>query len=294
MAGRLRACPWLSMLIGVALSAYAYAGKPPRQGKTTRSPHGFLTGPFDSSQERLPPGFRGHDLRGLSIFLDQTIEPSLKKNEFETEGEYRDRLNRLETEPFWGAMRMKDSFAFCLSPELGVLGGPEYDAAGETFDWKLIGHSTWEGLTTIPDPYFTNLCVHDFTDLGSYVATNAFGATVKVDKWASTYVCLRFPMNMQAQDSQVVRRDGSSIVLHFQVPRPEAREVKDRLRVLLVGRVVDLQTKRGGELVKPTIDKPQDVLYFYQHIKFLPTEIWVFDQVSGAVYLRTAVTFPPT
>jgi hypothetical protein len=126
----------------------------------------------------------------------------------------------------------------------------------------------------------------DYINRGSYVGTNAFGATVDVDKyeWNRVEVVIQ---NYGAFSTEIQREKSGSRIdytlahesfeVSFSAKSEEARILKRSVGVLLVCKlsgpfVTDDQSFQGA-----TFDSPSQTTshYFYLHTKLL--EIWYYD-----------------
>ncbi len=240
----------------------------------------FAMIPFDTNQVTLPARFLGNDLAGLVAALADSR--AKEKNEFETTEQFRRRLAKESTGPIHGSVRVGDLVAFVFD-ELEV--GTQYDADVQQFHVSLRLESVQQGFEEIE--YDSEaLCKRTRRQEETYLGTNTFGAAVEVRKVELEFACARFDRSTLLRGTNL-RLGSRSLDLRVAVPLGEARQAKDALRVLLVGRLATAITSSGAMRHEPKVDDPQDLTWEYRYIELTPTALWVFNQATGIVYLRT-------
>ena len=98
----------VSFLVGTGALSVAQKGTAPPQ-----SIHSYSTTEFDSSIQRLPPQFRGHNAETIWKALNQKSK-SFTKSEYETQAAFETRISAFATEPLLGNLRPSSIFAFVV------------------------------------------------------------------------------------------------------------------------------------------------------------------------------------
>ena len=83
--------------------------------------------------------------------------------------------------------------------------------------------------------------------------------------------------------------------LEFQFPMAanKARSTQDHLRLLIVCHIIkDNPVSTGTHSIEATLSDPLGITETFKYLHVVPEEVWVFDQVTGAVYLRHSGIFP--
>ncbi len=90
----------------------------------------YSTVPFDDTWKSLPQSYNGHDIVAVHKSLSKILE--IKKDEFETEEQYKERRKKAWQKTIIGNMNADDKFAFVLdNPQ------KEYDAENSRFIFEI-------------------------------------------------------------------------------------------------------------------------------------------------------------
>jgi len=255
------------------------------------TPDVYLQHPFNLEAEILPPNFQGHNLR--AIFEELNKRAGEKRGEFESSVEFQQRIKELNEKPLYGEIHITSLVAFVLSSE-SLSRNSSYDA--DSLAMKVVqpvdilrGASLEENhppLRTLP----WNQSV---VDGGSYTATNAFGAERVVTKTNSVAFDLAFSIfNWTWQSSVKIDKPGPplfedySFQFRFPVNLSIAKETKENLGFLVIGRPTTPYTLSRLNAVKATFAKPTDMLQLYFYLNVDVLELWVFDRKTGKVHYK--------
>jgi hypothetical protein len=242
----------------------------------------FLAGPLDLNTSNLGPNFQGNDISALYDAIK--IAPALKeKSEFETTSQFVARRQSFTDKQILGTLTAKDSLAFLLPSEFRF-GGPrfEYDADSQTLEFALDGNS----MTLFPDsqhPELDTIRVKGtIIDTGKYMASNAFGAKVEVEKTFSQDKGIAFSKN-----SWLFRTSQNPYVREFKhlfsMPPEQARALKQEGRLLLICRLENpwfRETVHGHEA---KMDEPYQTTVSDYYLQVVPEQLWIFNQRTGEV-----------
>jgi TonB family protein len=270
--------------------------------QTRHTTQAFDTVPFDTSIDKLPPGYIGHSLVNLAQVLPNW-ERIAKKSEFETTADYQERYAKHRQALLFGRVRFNDLMAFSISSGDDDQLTAKYDAdlGILTVTLKLRRDVLNDNKD---DPVYTATWVDTSRTYGSYVGRNVFNRAVRVKVVRAD----QFNLGVCASDledftelNQGDSKIGSYTSYAFQKSRnvalnmgpTQAREIKPRLRALIIGHLSDEPYSHTSDRDTPTINDPYD---YYSHkylIKVIPQEIWIYDVVSGLIYYRITPTPEP-
>jgi hypothetical protein len=294
------------LILPVCLLLLAHVSSPAQARRASSS---FDVRSFDLSVERLPPYYAGHSLAGLARVLPGW-KWGARKSEFETTVEYKRRMDRERQKPLLGGLRFDSLLAFSFGLGGGAVeAGPYLLMAGYTRALLSAEYDADAGVMKV-NAGFTRApfvaadggnCYQAFwTRVGgkpeSYVARNFLGRRVRVRVYQEDeyYLGLCAP----ARDSAVglrarvpgITADGTfgSIDATLTMGSKEAREKKDYLRALVIGRLDGNPYERTFERVTPTFSKPVEEKTTGHYVKIIPQEVWIYDLSTGWVYAKVA------
>jgi hypothetical protein len=117
------------------------------------------------------------------------------------------------------------------------------------------------------------------TDRDSYIGTNAFGASMKVDRTYSEEFGVAFDPDMW-----VFRKRVTRIFKHLLPMEPEeAREFKPDAKLLLVCHLTQPWMGYTVSGHDPTFSQPYETLVGESYLQIVPEELWVFNSRTGGV-----------
>jgi hypothetical protein len=245
----------------------------------------YSSTPFDPSVRVLSPGFRGHDPELIYAALKRA---RLIKDEFESTQEYNRRMDMVKNQIMLGSLTLQSLYAFDLElfngyrlPTTPNYSGlpitPTYDAdAGSmsiSLDPSLLTGSNFQLY------YFRSKS--RVTPRGSYIGSNAFGVARTIRSYIYDSWCLAVPRPLE----------NSALAVIFNIPPDRARAVRDRVRVLLVGRVVepytlpDEENGWGAEIAKPF-----EYIFKEHQMRFNPEYLVAYDPSTGEILGRESLS----
>ncbi len=237
------------------------------------SPQGFVSGAFDQSRKTVGANFRGHDL--IALFRSLQRSPDLReKGEFETTAAFEARQAKFVDEPLLPRF-LPNSLMALVVPHEGWLAESEfqYDADEEV----LQVHLNTSPVHDFPSPRVTLRWASG--DLGSYAASNAFGATVRVH--SSNEVEYGIVFDTDRYSDLIFDHDG--VIDRIAMPPDKARSTVPHLRLLLVCRLVSPWLNTESGMHEATISEPRETLYTYNTMYAALSSVWVFDERDGRV-----------
>lgn len=287
----------LIYMICVQLLCFAQAY--PQKGCTGAT---FSATEFDLNAKSLPPLYRGHDVAQLSLKLAAKGE-SKGKGEFETTEQWQQRIKKEEAEPILGGLLLSGVYAFALE---GVMdcdpwGKPyesnepfkiKYDADTSTFKVDIES----EIRDTMNESYggergWTARRVvklgRTYSDEGSYIGMNAYGATAEVSKTNVATYAVDFPSTRHV-DQENPSIFGSIEPIHgeFVVPAEQAPANKQSVGVLAVCKLQPPFYRNDHHSSTATIDSPDAITSNDNYVVAELLAFWVYNKTSGEVYTR--------
>ncbi len=211
----------MMILLTVILAAIVGAQTP---GST------FYNQPFLWETSRLPANFTGHDVRGIcAVLLDRT-KP---KGEFETTAAYEQRIKEAGNAPIDTLKLGTDLLALELE-------GTSFDYVADNGSFNVTQSVGVQGSSLALPLNYGGL-----TTQGSYTATNALGAVVRVSKgeFYSYQIAVMNDGALSAYASEMDRkaslRFGTPMRISFRFPLPweKARDTKPNLKLFAVAKL---------------------------------------------------------
>jgi hypothetical protein len=230
-----------------------------------------LLRPFDLTSESLPRNYAGDPFMPVyeAVVL---VKP---KSEFETTAEYATRSHPDVPAPL--------AFVVHSKPFNGV--EMKYDADSETISVSVEPFTVPLGVGNARETtgYLVDRIVRD---VSHGPASNAFGATVTIEKTSQDFLLLTRP---------TVGPLSGGVQFSFHLPRNEAERVKPSLRLLLIGSVAPVQEApikvkdakaNGFQLIEATLEQPFEFSTRYFSLNFDVADVWLFDERTGKVYAK--------
>lgn len=287
---------------------------PSTSNKTTASKPAYDTKPFNTNLESLPPQYIGND---IELIFDTLFDrqKSGKKGEYETTEQYRLRLNAEKLSPIIGDLDVGSIFAFRLD-EIKT----EYDADNESLNVYFIPTLVFEDFDarienfdkykSILNENIRAVELKSNVSYEKYLGMNSFGVRKEVTRILSydyqlsitnwkNFIDEKYTKPKEVDDSndstsKLLSEMRSKDPLPYKIPitaslptnAATAKSIRNNLRGLLVCKLVEPYLSTYGSLKEPTIDSPTEhrIQYLYLNVKLL--EYWVFNNVSGEVYLK--------
>jgi hypothetical protein len=253
---------------------------------------------FSKGWQKVPATFTGSDFQNIYSTLLRT--PVIKdKGEFETTDQYNQRISDLSKIVFSSKETASDELVFVFRPEkdLSILNddlSSSYDADEETLTislkpTKVAAYESKPGNKAVGAKQldFESFIAKSgsYKDEGEYVASNAFGATRKVEK--SSFRRFKLAINNINQFSNFKASTYSSeFKVRLYLPLPKAKEAKENLSVLYIAKLVKPFYTIDSYKIKPTIDKPSDLDFTSVVLISDVREIWFFNGLTGEIYTK--------
>jgi len=231
----------------------------------------------DLEWQRLPDDFVACDPAGL---WDAVSEAVPEKDEFETDAQYKRRLQADMSGFTYGNVATGDSVALMLDPKY------ESDISTSSFEARYTYDPDSQSFVIAPWARGTGLlqghasyCAPLKTELVSrrtYEASNAFGATVEVTETTARELGLQFNNVPEARTLQLPMAPDIA-----RAARPHIRFVYV-CRLSYPYRVLDLSR------LEPKITHPYDVTIIYTHLACDLLAFWVVRMDTREILLRAS------
>jgi TonB family protein len=235
--------------------------------------------PFDISVEDLPANYLGHSF--LQIYSALHVRgPLLKKGEYESTIDYKNRLAGLSSWPISASLNSDSVVAFSLNSVK-----QSYDADLTALDMTLKFDGTYSsGHRTVS-------WLHTEKPGGSYIGRNAFNRAVRVKLYryddyqlsVEEELISRIPSFVHAQNGY-----SSSII----IPPQEAQRIRPNVRALLICRLSKDPVSRYESHSPATINEPYDEYTFTYTLDVVPLAVWFYDMSSGRVFAKLEAPQP--
>ena len=248
----------------------------------------FSTTPFDTSVQILPRGFQGNDPEVIHNDLFLRLASIAAKDEFETSEEYVTRMNGELERPILPHISLSSTLALRA---LNCQTSYDADKKQVRADCDI---STVIDRRDITHPKKSLLLRVSHRFLDPYVGTNAFGASVEVERseWYWLYVVLlnyhQFPIATRRVESEWPSKDREvkSFSIVFSSEREEARRLKSSLCALLVISLSSPFATKEESFERATLDNPQQMRTTRKYLHGKLIEIWFYDEDRGTVLYR--------
>jgi hypothetical protein len=243
---------------------------------------------FDLNADRLPPDYTGLDpIKFFEVFKSK-IE-SVKKGEFETSEEFRQRTSNLDS--LLSPINTTDIYAFRI-PKITY----KYDADAQAY--FIGGNYGYSCKETYSFGQYKDWVMCEvspiFRDIDTYVGSNAYGASSTVKRTRGSDFAVAITKKF-ADSSAVLTRDRLLKELYqYQdrliVPLEKARDLKDmKISVLFVGRITDAKIIEGrGVQISPKIDSPTDLRIKEEGVPFELKKIVYYVVQTGEILGQVA------
>lgn len=243
--------------------------------KNTASAQVYSQEPLNVSADILPPDYLGHSCLQVAAKLK---ESNLNKGEFEPTTEYEKRLAEIGASPLYGNIRLVDTLAFKHRDRFFT---PSYNADTQLMEIR-INFST--EMMLIEPAYhsvsaeFINL---DISSKNTYTASNSYGATATVTR-ENYNACLAVFKNTNAHDTLT----SKTIKATFTIPPDEAKNVKENLAILYIGKLAYPYNTKYRKHVEATISSPTELIYEGDVPVINLDKVWVYDKFSGKIFAK--------
>ena len=252
-------------MLTLCVSAQAQKRRPRPQPK-------FDLKPFDLAVDDLPPNYLGHSFFQIYAAL-RGRGPLLRKGEYESTIDYKNRLARLSTWPIAGSLDSNSVVAFSLSPVK-----QKYDADLTALDLSLEFEGGYSEDLTVS-------WLHSQKLIGSYIGHNAFNRAVRVKAYRYDDYLLSVKKDSTSNVPSFVSAQkayATSII----IPPMEARILRSSVRALLVCKLRTDPVSSDESHSPATISEPYDEYTFTYTLGVIPLAIWFYDVSTGRVLAK--------
>lgn len=272
-------------LIGAAftfLTSIAFAG--------TSEGNNISYGPFDTSQDHLPPHYIAGNIKSAIANLSKS-KNKIKKDEFETKEQYRERVENIEENLNNGEI----AFSAVVGHNSGV--EAHYDADDGKIYVNLALHSIYPSDSPSVRVFGILGGGRVSRRIGSYTGANAYGATADVEVFGGQTYGLAFTeadaRNLIGaavmKDSYLYAPHYSDIGLDIPVQPDEAKKLISNIGVLFIGKLRAPFTGENERVTEATFSNPTEYRQTYRYVHFNLRQIWLYDYRSGAILDKTVL-----
>lgn len=237
----------------------------------------YSTRPLDSKAERLPGNYRGMDPEVIYQTLKR-LETLERKGEFETTDQHNSRISKMREMPILGILRRDGIFAFTID---GLK--TSYNADAHELEALVRLGAVWNNVS--PDPGLRALSLKSKVSRRKYVAQNAMGAKVLVDELATESFEVAIGNFRQFKPVELDRRQFF-IKITIQADVAEAKQMKERLRALVICRLLSPYIGYGALLDEATFGKSSQYFLRMYYLKAEVAELWLYDRMTGEIYKK--------
>ncbi len=183
--------------------------------------------PFDEEVKKLPPRYKGHDIEKLYLNI---LTMDFTRNDYETKSEYKKNIQKKLEDPFWGELSLTSTFAVMFHAKA------RYNADKKTLYLPYPRIVRQNNLTAYRyKGGFFALEISISGEFDSYIAHNAFNASVKVDETKIQKHKLIFPpFSSKRTKANVSSYDQDDRMFPVKMDLELAREIGDSIACLVV------------------------------------------------------------
>lgn len=243
----------------------------------------YATTPLDIAVTQLPLNYEGHDPE--EFFKNASaVHGQFLKGEFENTKQFQKRISSFQSPPFIKNLNNNGEFAFRVIPF-----SPTYNADLQEFAVTFNTESQVREL----EKYDTGEYLSYFDvevlvikslegERGSYSASNAFGATVQVEKKSKEVlgIILGDALQRPKELKQHLLYEG----LKLHIPSEKAEDVKENINLLIIMKPEIPITEYMHETHTPTIDYPYSESIRLKLIVGHVVGAWLYNYKTGEIY----------
>jgi hypothetical protein len=207
------------------------------------------------------------------------------KSEFETTAQFEERKKTFASAPIGAKITPADALAFVVHGD-SQLYAPnfKYDADSQTLTFTLSA-SPRELFSEPNSPTIDTLLVRTVVvSSGSYMASNAFGAKVKVDKiFSQEYGVGISENNWLFHTTEEYTREFQHL---FSTSPEQAKAMKENGRVLFVCHLTEPWFHSTAHGHEAKIDEPYETTVGDNYIEVVPDQVWIFNEKTGEILAK--------
>jgi hypothetical protein len=257
--------------VALALLAPSLMAAPTKQkvnSTTSSKTASYATQPLDVNTESLPANYLGHSCRSVAKSM-ASADPV--KDEFETTAAFKERLAKVVTKPILGSVTISDYVAFLeedskitsqYDADSGILWIGGHPSSGKIYVQAMPITSVRIETKLIPQPASS--------------ASNAPGNSTNIKKISFDTCALGFP-----QFGSPIQFDDYKTSVSMSPD--EARNTKDNIGVLFVGKLSHPYRVKYSDYLKPTSSNPVEVYWSGDTLILQDIQVWLFNKMSGRI-----------
>lgn len=244
---------------------------------------------------QLPSNYFGNDPSKVHSVLNKRIN-SLVKGEFETTQQYQKRIEDEKNLSLAGEIGKNSLLAFQVILKGYDGDGINYFADDSEFDISLTLDELSKPLIST-EKYNKNAITVKLQSneimTEHYVASNAYGVTVNVENnvYHNFHAAISNHEDLPIKFQKFFDHKGkyglrNVYVLNTKLKSSpeEAKNIKNNIRFLLIGNIVEPYTSSAFVHSKPTRDNPRELTLTEYFIYLSIKEIWIYNQATGQIY----------
>ena len=261
--------------VGISHAKEPLANKE-RKKTTKESGKIYYKGDFDTTLEKLPRNFNGHNIEKINSFFKQYAS---KKGEYETTEEYRKRIAQINSENIY-AFKMEDSWRIQQS----------YYADSQLLRIE-INTTPVNASDDFYDKRESFIVKEKRQSERSYIGKNAFGASVGVREIYS----LQYSLALVNGKGEFLNGNGFEVYqLDINISPDKAKILKEKLAFLIICKIKSQYENGpivfdGGQYIKPTLSNPIELVYKIYYLNVKALEIWAYNEQTGEIYLKEKI-----
>jgi hypothetical protein len=246
----------------------------------------YLMEPFDVTTSNLEPGFRGHDIAAVWKAVTEAEKPRAKL-EFETSGQYSERMAKLGGVTLLGNIENDNYLVFMVEEQYSGSGDGDPDApmgGGTSFDPYNADKQIFK-VALLGNPYLGKdaIPIRSVRVGGRhYTASNAFGAKISVTETDSLKYGLVFePLSWVFPDAY---GDFRLFYRTISMVPEKARVFLLNPQILIICKLTQDHRSFSSQASKAaTFDSPDSTNIEKRYVHAKPEQIWVIDGSTGDV-----------
>jgi hypothetical protein len=278
----------LIVTLYIVLFAFtAYAAEKKHAKKLKSQKIGYASTEFDDSLDKLPINFKGNSLVDVITAFEKN-EKKFSKDEFETNKQFEERLEKQVKLPLVGKLSYDSRYSFVL-PDTEI--EKTYNAENGEITVKLKKNPRHaKTLDTEPETHKNAACfeiVANRTNKGGYLGQNSFGAKSSVSSTSKKI----YYVGAISGSSMIKSNDPyyNPISLKYKLSLEDAKEAKLNTGVALIGHIASPIIRTALVNFPATIEDPNELTIDYTYLMFKLESIWVYNLQTGVVYAKFPV-----
>lgn len=266
------------ILIGLLLVTTAHAQTAPKSilerpaASPSKAQKSDQIQPFDSSVQRLPRHYSGHNL----LEVMQRVRPLAMKSEFEKTEEFEARSARWMKTPYLGTLTPGSLLAFAIIPGLSPNGLKiDYNADQEIFTAKV----SFEDRTFSSGSFNWLETFYSSKDLGTRNAVTRMGVKFQVTTYVGSSVGVAIPQTL------------GPVSVTIPVSRVEALSLKNQIRAIAVVKLFEPYRISENTAKSASLDEPTEWHNSYVGVSATLDSVLFVNWQTGEILARQDAPF---